>query len=104
MSIDPSAKDEEDTEYDGFLSYAAEWHAASIGAGAGLTGGLLYGTEYQWIGLLPFAFVILAALGNKKALERFSDQVAYHLKKESWYGIGFAVIFFLLGILIQILM
>lgn len=34
---DPSAPSEDETEYDGFLSYAAEWHAFTHGVYKGVT-------------------------------------------------------------------
>lgn len=103
MSINPSAPSEDDSEYNGFLSYAAEWHAASIGAGVGITAGLLYGTEFYLVGLVPFVSVILASIGNKAAAKKLSGDVVKHLEKESWYGIGFAVAFFIIGLLTQVL-
>lgn len=35
--MDPSAPSEDDTDYDGAFSYAAEWHAFSHGVYKGLT-------------------------------------------------------------------
>lgn len=37
MSNDPSQPRESDTDYDGFLSYSAEWHAFSHGIYMGFT-------------------------------------------------------------------
>jgi len=72
----PDSGDEEDTERDGFLSYAGEWHAMALGFGVGLTG------TKALIGLF-IAFVF--GIGTEKL------RMSPHLKdaaEESAYSVG----------------
>jgi hypothetical protein len=98
----PDAPTEADSKRDGFLSYATEWHSLTIGAGAGLVGGLTYGTEMQAVGLTAMLAVVAVALGLKTAT-RLRSSVTVEIRKEPWYAIGGVLGLFLLGRLIVLL-
>lgn len=86
-SIDPDAPTEAASEYDGFLSYATEWHAAGIGGAAGLVAALSYGTALQPAGLAIAVAVVAAALGISVG-KRVSTRVAAEVRDEPWYALG----------------
>lgn len=74
----PDGARESDTEYDGFFSYAGEWHSAIVGLAIGLF------APYELI-----ALAIGVALGEQvksgsKALSEF--------RSEPWYGLGLMII------------
>ena len=98
----PDAPTERASERDGFLSYASEWHSLTIGAGAGLVGGLTYGTSMQPVGLTAVLAVVAVALGLKAAT-KLRSSVTAEIRKEPWYAIGGVIGLFLLGRLIVIL-
>jgi hypothetical protein len=90
---------EQDSDRDGFLSYSREWHSLTIGAGAGLVGGLTFGTPSQPVGLAAVLSVVAVALGLKAAT-RLRSSVTAEIRKEPWYAIGGVLGLFLLGRLI----
>lgn len=98
----PDAPTERASERDGFLSYASEWHSLTIGAGAGLIGGLTFGTPMQAVGLTAMLAVVAVALGLKAA-EKLRSSVTAEVKKEPWYALAGVIGLFLLGRLIAIL-
>lgn len=105
---DPSAPSEEDTEYDGFLSYAAEWHALTIGMGVGLTAALLFALGFVDLAVLITTAIVFTALGmeledyvltKKLDLDR---KVVRDVSKEPWYAIGGVIIGWIGGVLISL--
>lgn len=71
------APTEADSQRDGVLSYALEWHALIMGLGAGLASGLAQRPEL-------LVLVVGVALGIKAAPTKKLRQ----LKREPWYAIG----------------
>lgn len=106
---DPSAETEEETDYNGFLSYASEWHASAIGAVSGLYSGLAYGEGYTTVALTVLGAVVFLSLGIRLGSFRITkeinidEDVRREVNKESWYAGGMAVIFFLVGLAITVL-
>lgn len=76
---------EDASEYDGFLSYSAEWHAAAVGALLGIVTGITQSPEVAFV-----AFLI--ATGKAKASNGHLKDAA----KEVAYTGGSFVIFFVL--------
>lgn len=96
----PDAPRESDTERDGFLSYATEWHSLAIGSASGLVGGLTYGTPTEPVGLAIMAAVVATALGLSVG-KRLSKKAAREVSKEPWYAVGALVVLFVFSILLQ---
>lgn len=86
----PDSPHESGTDRDGFLSYAKEWHALTIGFGAGLAAA----TTGRWELLAVIAALALGVGGASKV----SDLVARNVKKEPWYALGGLIFGALLGI------
>lgn len=85
-----SAASEDDTEYDGAFSHAGEWHAFTLGLGAGMAAALADRPDIA-------VSVIVTALGLKGAGEldeRSGDGVIHEIKREPWYAIGGVIIGF----------
>lgn len=80
----PDGATEADTERDGLLSYAKEWHALIIGLGIGITLGLA--------GIALTTSVALGLLGLDKARQKLGRKAVINLKAEPWYGIGGSII------------
>jgi len=102
MSWDPDAPTESDSEYDGVLSYATEYHALAVGGVAGLCGALTYGTPMQPAGLGLMIAVAATALGVKTSKRLRSALAAREVTKEPWYAVGGLVLLFLLGSVIRL--
>ena len=87
----PDAGSEEDTERDGFLSYAGEWHALILGIGVGLTGSMaLVGLFTAWV-LGKCHLVELLYGGVKSKVTGCPFKQSGHMKdaaKEPGYAIG----------------
>lgn len=87
-----SAPTEEDTEYNGFLSYAGEFHALTIGLSVGASSAVLETPEVA-------ATIVLVSLGVKgkdSVKNRLESDVVHEIRRESWYscggvGIGYGV-------------
>lgn len=79
-----SAPTEDDTEYNGFLSYAGEFHALIIGLAAGFTAAVS-GQPMILAGLFAIA---LGISGRKINVEFRGRHVVHEVKRESWYAIG----------------
>ena len=94
----PDAPTEEDTERDGFLSYASEWHAAAIGAAAGLFGGLSLGSPIEPLGIGAMGAVVVVALGIKGAGRLKNKTAVRELDAEPWYGLGFMFLAFTIAL------
>lgn len=75
---------ESQTDYDGYLSYAKEWHAALIGLGAGIATSLLMNP-------VPAAAIITCALGIHGG-KFLSEAVKEQVGSEPWYAIGGAIL------------
>lgn len=89
MAYLPAGATEESTEYDGLLSYSAEWHSAIFGLAAGMT----FATTGNMQLILG---AISLALGAGRLNQQAAETVKEDLKKEPQYGlagiaIGFAV-------------
>jgi len=84
------APTEEDSERDGFLSYAGEVHSVVAGGGAGIAAALLGRPELLGV-------VIAVALGVEGANQFRGKGVVNELRREPWYGIGAAVISYVLA-------
>jgi hypothetical protein len=89
---------ESDTSRNGFLSYTGEYHAAAVGAGAGLTGALTLGTPLETIGVTAVGSVAAIALGIKGAGKLNNQWVVEEVHHESWYALGFMLIAFAFGL------
>lgn len=90
----PDAPRESDTTRDGFLSYAAEWHALVIGLSAGLVAG--------WSGRTDLAIAVIAAALGGSAVEAGKRRLAGEgvirdVSAEPWYAAGGVIVGFLVG-------
>lgn len=85
MSHDPSAPTESSTEYDGFLSYAAEWHSLAIGSFLGLASVLAQSPELA-------ALLLAHALGERRSKGHWAD-----VGREVAYAAGGFVVFYVVG-------
>lgn len=75
------AASESDSDRNGLLSYASEWHAGIIGLAAGIGLGV------------PGVVVILATALGLKGWQQISNRKAVkELQREPWYGIGASII------------
>lgn len=81
----PDGKREDDTERDGLLSYAGEWHALLAGAGAGLAAGATGNWEFAVI-VASAAFGIGAATRSKWTVENPSLPAIGEVRREPWYA------------------
>ena len=86
---------EQDTEYDGFLSYAGEFHALSIGLSVGVSSAVLETPEIA----ASVCFLSLGLEGSKKMKERLSSDVLHEIRREGWYSVGGILIGFAAGLL-----
>lgn len=78
-----SADKESESERDGLLSYANEWHALIVGLGLGVTAGLanMPSLAYGGVALaLGIQGVSKAKLSSRKSIREFTS--------EPWYGAG----------------
>lgn len=86
-SLDPLAEflagadaaSESDSERDGLLSYASEWHAAILGLFTALS-----------LGLPGLGLIVVTALGLKRWKQISNRKAVKELQREPWYGIGAA--------------
>lgn len=85
----PTAATEAESERDGLLSWAGEWHATTLGAGFGAVGAVLGRPEVAAIG-------IAGALGLEAA-RRLPGTVASEIQQEPWYAVGGVVAGYLAG-------
>lgn len=77
----PDGAEEEDTERDGFLSYAGEWHALAVG----LAVGLVASVTGRW----ALAGVVVAAALGVSASKRVERLPALgEVRREPWYALG----------------
>jgi len=93
----PDAKTEAGSDRGGFLSYAGEWHALTVGLSVGLAGGVT--GDYEVVAtllLVTFGFKPASKLKNigKKDM---GESVAGELKREPWYAGGGAIVGTVLG-------
>lgn len=99
-----SRKEEEATERDGFLSYAGEFHALTIGIGLGIYSGF-----YKEPGVMAAVVGMSFGLGVagsaqrrlRKALEKAGSpkelsSVIGEMRREPWYSVGGALIGFVM--------
>lgn len=86
--FDPDAAKESDSEYDGLLSYAKEWHAAIIGATAGVIGRITKGTEYEPIGVAVMSTVTGLAFGLEAYSKYKNNPISNNVRAEPWYAMG----------------
>lgn len=101
MSGIPDAPKESDTEYDGFLSYAGEWHSAALGGGVGTTAGALIAAGQPVAGLMLLGGFTLMALRENQLAKKLGIKIPFtgnkkamrEVRREPWYGIGFSLIF-----------
>jgi len=84
------APTEEQSERDGFMSYAGEVHATVAGGGAGIAAALLGRPELLGV-------VIMVALGVQGSKKLKGRGVTHELRREPWYAIGAAVIGYVLA-------
>jgi len=84
-----SAATEAETEYNGFLSYAGEFHAATIGLTAGFAGGVV-GSPLPAASVAATAFGLSVASGGLSRLK--GRKVVAELRREPWYGAGAALV------------
>lgn len=73
--IDPDAPTESASRYDGFLSYAAEWHATALGLAAGFMVGAL-GSRELLAATVPYAAGRATARGDAH-LRDIGEEPAY---------------------------
>lgn len=85
---DPDAASESDSEYDGFLSYAKEWHALTLGIAAGLCGRFTKGTQYEPVGVAAMSLVTGLALGLESYSQYKNNPVSNNVRAEPWYALG----------------
>lgn len=79
-----SAGTEDATEYDGFLSYAGEWHALIIGLSTGFSAAVL-GQPVLLAGL----FVVALGISGADLGIKFEGRgVTHELRREPWYACG----------------
>lgn len=93
MSLDPSAPSESDTAYDGFLSYAAEWHSTAIGSFLGLAAAVSGHPELAVI-------LVALAFGERK---RFGSGHVRDVAREVSYALGGFVVFYIVGHVVLLL-
>jgi len=86
--INPDAAKESDSEYDGLLSYAKEWHAAIIGATAGVVGRITKGTEHEPIGVAVMSTVTGLAFGLEAYSKYKNNPISNNVRAEPWYAMG----------------
>lgn len=89
MAYLPAGPTEESTEYDGLLSYSAEWHSAIFGVALGMT----FATTGNMQMILGAVSLIL---GAGRLNQQAAETVKEDLRKEPQYGlagiaIGFVV-------------
>jgi hypothetical protein len=82
------APSEEQSDRDGVLSYAVEWHALTVGLAAGLGAGV--SGRWELAGM-----VIAITLGVRAAPENVPR--LGQLKREPWYALGGVVVGYFLG-------
>jgi|GEM_PF-3270785 len=75
-----TAPSESESERDGLLSYAVEWHALILGLAVGLAAGLTQ--RWELVGI-----AVAIVLGVRGAPGRLSQ-----LRREPWYALGGVVI------------
>lgn len=75
------APTESDSSRDGVLSYAMEWHALGIGAGAGYAA-VAHGNDRI------AGAVIAAALTAKRGRDRLVHDAYVNVHAEPWYAVG----------------
>lgn len=81
----PDGATEADTERDGFLLYAGEWHALVLGGGAGLAAGAT-GNWQLAVVVASAAFGVGAAVRSKGTVENPSLPAIGEVKQEPWYA------------------
>jgi hypothetical protein len=98
-----SRKTEKQTEYDGFLSYAGEWHALTLGLSVGASSAISRTPQVA-------ATVAMVALGFKGASampnvgkKKEKASVVGEIQREPWYATGGVVLGFLGGVSVSLL-
>ncbi|MFC7131647.1 MULTISPECIES: hypothetical protein [Salinibaculum] len=96
-----SRKTEKQTENDGFLSYAGEWHSLTLGLSVGGSSAITGTPEIA-------ATVAMVALGYKGASampnvgkKKEKASVVGEIQREPWYATGGVVLGFVGGLLIS---
>jgi hypothetical protein len=87
----PDAGTEAETERDGLLSYAGEWHALIIGGGAGFGSAVTGAPEAA-------GAVALAALGLRAGKRLRGRGVLAEIRREPWYAIGGTALGYAVGL------
>ncbi len=97
-----SRKREKGTEYDGFLSYAGEWHSLTLGLSVGASSAITGAPEVA-------ATTALVALGykSKSAMPNVGKKkekasVVGEIRREPWYATGGIVLGFVAGAAISL--
>lgn len=93
MIDEMDAPTEDESERNGFLSYAGEWHAATIGIGVGLAAALHGRPEF-------LAVLVATTLGLAGADRLKGRRTARELRREPWYGIGASLLAYVVGVAI----
>lgn len=86
MGILPDGRSESDTERNGLLSYAGEWHALILGLLAGITSGV---TGEPALAMTVAGYVFGESKGNGKAFRE--------IKSEPWYAAGGVIIGYIIS-------
>jgi hypothetical protein len=99
-----SRKTEKQTEYDGFLSYAGEYHSLTLGLSVGFSSAVTQAPEVA-------ATVVLVALGYKSASampnvgkKREKSSVVGEIRREPWYAAGGVLLGFAAGLVVSTVM
>lgn len=94
-----SRKREKGTEYDGFLSYAGEWHSLTLGLAVGVSSAIMRTPEVA-------ATTALVALGYKSkdkmpnvGKKKEKASTVGEIRREPWYAVGGIIIGFVAGAL-----
>jgi len=78
-----SAPNEDASEYNGFLSYAGEWHALVIGLSTGFTAAVLARPV-----LLAGLFGVALGIKGIQRVKFRGRGVVHELRREPWYACG----------------
>lgn len=92
----PDEPQEEDTEYNGFLSYAKEWHALVVGIGVGTLSAAFWLTGSPVSAVLTMAMLAAVSLGFESKARRLglkipemkSAKARRNVRREPWYALG----------------
>lgn len=96
----PDESQEEDTAYNGLLSYSKEWHALAVGMGSGILSAAFWVTDSPVSSTLTMGMLVAVALGFESKARRLglkipemkSVKARRSVRREPWYAIGGGIV------------